>query len=125
MYYGKTKKNNLINKKNIKNAVKVYKPPHPLKTDKETKFSGNALIKNAYSKDLKNLNDEELNTLEYEIALKYDKRSYFKYYWSLLKKKQLVLFTFLPANDYNVFSIKLSLFLIAFSLYFSINGFFL
>ena len=54
----------------------------------------------------------------------YDKRTYFQYYWSLLKKKQLILFTFLPANDYNLFTLKISLFLISFSLYFTINGFF-
>ena len=41
-----------------------------------------------------------------------------------IKKKQLILFTFLPANDYNLFTLKISLFLISFSLYFTINGFF-
>ena len=72
----------------------------------------------------KNLNDQELNSLEYPFALIYDKRTYFQYYWSLLKKKQLILFSFLPNNDYNVRTIKISLFLISFSLYFTINGFF-
>ena len=28
-------------------------------------------------------NDDELNTLSYELALHYDKRSYFQYYISL------------------------------------------
>ncbi len=35
---------------------------------------------------MNDLNDEELNTLEYEKALKIDNRAFFKYYWSLLKK---------------------------------------
>ena len=74
--------------------------------------------------DYKNLNDQELNTLEYEIALIYDKRTYFQYYWSLLKKKHLILFTFIPTNDYNLLTLKISLFLLSFSLYFTINGFF-
>ena len=74
--------------------------------------------------DYKNLNDQELNTLEYNMALILDKRTYFQYYWSLLKKKQLILFTILPSNDYNLFSIKIALFLLSFSLYFTINGFF-
>ena len=74
--------------------------------------------------EYKNLNDEEINNLDYELAIIIDKRSYFQYYWSLLKKKQLMLFTFMPANDYNLFSIKLCLFLLSFSLYMSINGFF-
>jgi hypothetical protein len=71
-----------------------------------------------------NMNDQELNTLEYEKALIYDKRSYFQYYWSLLKKKQLILFTFYPQNDYNLITLKISLFLLGFSLYFTINAFF-
>jgi len=71
-----------------------------------------------------NMNDQELNTLEYEKALIYDKRSYFQYYWSLLKKKHLILFTFYPQNDYNLITLKISLFLLAFSLYFTINAFF-
>ena len=70
------------------------------------------------------LNDQEMNTLEYENAIKYDKRSYFQYYFSLLKKKQLILFTFLPANDYNIMSLKICLFIVSFSLYFVINAFF-
>ena len=70
------------------------------------------------------LNDEELNTLEYKLAIFIDKRNYFQYYWSLLKKKQLILFTILPANDYNLYSLKIALFILSFSLYFTINCFF-
>ena len=74
--------------------------------------------------ELMSLNDQEMNTLEYEKAIEFDKRSYFQYYFSLLKKKQLILFTFLPANDYNVMSLKISLFIVSFSLYLTINAFF-
>ena len=42
----------------------------------------------------------------------------------MLKKKHLILFTFLPTNDYNIYTIKVSLFLLSFGLYISINGFF-
>ena len=41
-----------------------------------------------------------------------------------MKKKQLFLFTFWPTNDYNIYAIKVSLFLLSFGLYFTINGFF-
>ena len=74
--------------------------------------------------EIKNLNDEELNNLEYEKAIVFDKRTYFQYYFSLLKKKQLIAFAFYPANDYNLKTVKVSLLLISFSLYFTINGFF-
>ena len=80
--------------------------------------------KNALNEDFKNLNDQELNTLEYNLAIKYDKRTYLKYYWSLLKKKHLILFAFFPSNDYNIATIKISLFILSFALYFTINGFF-
>ena len=113
--YGKIKKNNT---KIIKNNIHIYKP---INSDvKNLEFN----LINKSKINLVNPNDEELNSLEYELAIIFDKRTYFQYYWSLLKKKQLILFTFLPANDYNLFSIKLSLFLLSFSLYFTINGFF-
>ena len=70
------------------------------------------------------LNDQELNTLIYKKAIIFDKRTYFQYYCSLLKKKHLILFAFLPINDYNLPYIKIILFLISFSLFFCINGFF-
>ena len=65
-----------------------------------------------------------MNNLEYEKAIIYDKRTYLQYYWSLLKKKHLILFTFIPINDYNLTYIKIALFIVSFSLYFTINGFF-
>ena len=68
--------------------------------------------------------EQELNSLEYEFALIYDKRTYWQYYWSLLKFKHLILFSFLPVKDYNIYTIKISLFILSFGLYFTINGFF-
>ena len=73
---------------------------------------------------IKELNDEELNNLEYENALIMDKRTFFQYYLSLLKKKHLIIFTFYPSNDYNLMPVKIALFLLSFSLFFTINGFF-
>ena len=70
------------------------------------------------------LNDQELNSLDYDKAILLDKRTYFQYYWSLLKKKHLILFTIIPTNDYNLYSLKIALFLLSISLYFTINGFF-
>ena len=81
---------------------------------------GNKLLKN----EKISLNDQELNILEYKEALIYDKRTYFQYYWSLLKKKHLILFAFIPNNDYNLQYIKISLLILSFSIYFNINGFF-
>ena len=62
--------------------------------------------------------------MDYNKAIKLDKRTYFEYYFSLLKRKQLILFAFFPNNDYNIVELKISLLLLSFSLYFTINGFF-
>ena len=70
------------------------------------------------------LNDDELNDLNYELAIELDKRTYFQYYLSLLKKKHLILFAFCPSNDYNLPVIKILSLILAFALYFTINGFF-
>ncbi len=70
------------------------------------------------------LSEEELNTLEYKYALEIDDRNYMKYYWSLLKKKHLFILTFIANNDYNIFLLKLGLFLISFSLYLTVNAIF-
>ena len=70
------------------------------------------------------LNEQELNVLDYALALKTDKRTYWQYYWSLVKSKHIILFTFLTRNDYNIKTIKISLFIFSFSLYFTLNGFF-
>ena len=69
-------------------------------------------------------NDEELNSLNYDEAIKIDKRGYFQYYISLIKKKQLLFFTFVSKKDYNLRIIKFSLFLISISLYFTVNSLF-
>jgi len=70
------------------------------------------------------LNDYELNNLKYIDAIKYDKRIYMQYYWSLLKIGDLFLFAFVRNNDYNSNIIKISLFFFSFSLYYTVNAFF-
>ena len=108
-------------KKDIVDDIDKYKSKMMEKNSKNNEKSDNDIEdKSIYI----NMNDQELNSLKYEKALIYDKRSYFQYYWSLLKKKHLILFTFYPQNDYNLLTLKISLFLLGFSLYFTINGFF-
>jgi hypothetical protein len=69
-------------------------------------------------------NDEELNKLEYKDALLIDKRGYLEYYFSLLRRNSLIIFTFFQKTDYNLPIVKYSSFLISLSLYFVINAFF-
>ena len=113
--------------KNNLNFPKSYFRKANISTDNLTKQKWSKEFKSLKSYDIlkhKKLTEQELNTLEYELAIEKDKRTYFQYYWSLLKKKQLILFTFLPVDDYNLLTIKIGLFLISFSLTFTINVFF-
>ena len=57
-----------------------------------------------------NYDDYELNNLDYLEAIEYDNRTFFRIYWSLLKREHLIIFTFFSWNDYNIFSIKLTRF---------------
>ena len=126
----KLKKKRKSKKKIINNNLVIYHFPMPLSSHNIIKKDDNSekrIIEknNEYSiNDINILNDQELNSLEYQKAIDLDKRTYFQYYLSLIKKKQLILFTFIPSNDYNLITIKIALFLFSFSLYFTINGFF-
>ena len=75
-------------------------------------------------KQHKIINDYELNNLPYNDAIKIDKRTYIQYYFSLLKTKHIILFTFYIRNDYNSKIIKLILFLFSISLYLALNALF-
>jgi len=69
-------------------------------------------------------NDNELNSLSYEKAFIVDKRKYFDYYFSLLKTKHIILFTFFNNDDYNSKIIKIFLFLFTFALFLIMNALF-
>ena len=62
--------------------------------------------------------------MEYIDALKYDKRTYFQYYVSLIKINHILIFTFFLSNDQNSKIIKLCLFFFSFSLYLFANTLF-
>ena len=70
---------------------------------------------------IKNLTDFELNELSYSKAVDYDKRSFFIFYKDLIKREHLIIFTFLPMRDYNIYSIKISKFIFSISLDFALN----
>ena len=126
----KNKKENIYlnnNKKKISPKKKNNKIIKSVKIPNNKKNNINNIknkINEKESINYKNLNDYELDSLDYLDAYKIDKRTYFQYYWSLLKRKQLLLFTFCPTKDYNFLSMKITLFLITFSLYLTITGFF-
>ena len=88
------------------------------------KKASESMGKNNYIKVLIEQKDFELNSLEYEEAIKLDHRNYFDYYISLIKNNHPIMCYFSPFNDYNSRIIKIFLFFFSFSLDFTINAFF-
>ena len=66
----------------------------------------------------------ELNSLDYQDALKLDKRNFCQYYGSLLKYNHPFIFSFIPYNDYNSKIIRLFLFFFSFCIDLTINALF-
>ena len=98
-----TKKNDIDIKNKI--TLKKEKKSHNIKNmiinifSSSLNSSSKNLIQNKWNKEFKSLKsyefiknnkltEQELNTLEYELAILKDKRTFFQYYFSLLKKKQ-------------------------------------
>ena len=108
------------NKKNKENKVKKHKTKNK-DIVLETK---NNNLNNLILQHKIELNDYEMNKLDYKEALKIDKRTYLEYYWSLLKLGHLLIFSFITNNDYNLMIIKICLFFFSFALYYTINALF-
>jgi hypothetical protein len=146
----KKRKDKIINQENTNISINAksftkmkIKENNKIITKKEKKIvsysskilKGNNVIKNKkivmsipsfnkkYYKFL-NFNDFELNTLEYKEALIIDKRSYWKYYISLIRTKHPIIFTFLSPKDFNITVIKICLLLLSFAINYALNTFF-
>jgi len=66
----------------------------------------------------------DLDDLEYDDAIKYDKRTFFKFLSDRLKEKQILMDTFFNKENLRPISIKVILLLLKIDLYFVINGLF-
>ena len=113
--FGNIISNNLNKKKysSSKNNKNKYKHKHKHKY----KINKSILKKSI-------INDYEINIMGYNDAIILDKRSYCNYYYSLLKRKQIILFSFFKNNDYNIRSVKISIFIIFLSLSHTVNALF-
>ena len=85
-------------------SLKIKKP---INENRITTIHTNINLKNDIAEKF---TDYELNSMEYKIAKINDKRTYVKYYFSLLRTKHLLIFAFYPTNDYNYIVIKIILF---------------
>ena len=112
----KTNKNNMIDDNYNSNTHKSKK-----QKSLNAKRQRQVLEK---AKKIMKLNDTELNDLDYSLAKKLDKRTYCQYYLSLLRTKHAIFFSFFNRNDYNASIIKIDLFFISFTIYYTVNALF-
>ena len=81
-------------------------------------------IKNKIKVKNKELSDFELNELEYEKAVKLDKRNFFQIYFAALKREHIIIFTFFSCNDLNLIYIKIARFFVLVATDMAMNVFF-
>ena len=62
--------------------------------------------------------------MDFSEALKYDQRNFIQYYISLLKYKNLLIYTFIECNDYNSQMIKIYCFIFSFAMNYSVSAIF-
>ena len=116
------KKNNKKNNNNTKTISKLV-----LKNNKFLFYSNDNNKKykeKSNSKGIISLNDYKLNLLSFQDAKRYDKRTCSAYYFSLIKTRHPLIFTFCLVNDYNSLIIKICLLFLSFSIYYFINNLF-
>ena len=117
------------NKQKLKHKVSRRKTLSYVNIKNDMKIDENErvahILKNIPKKERANyFVDNELNDLEYKYAVNIDFRSFLEYYWSLLKQTHPVIFTFITKNDYNLFLLKVSLFLMSLALNLTMNALF-
>ena len=78
------------------------------KKNKKELIDNKCKVKN--KEKIKNYSEYELDDLEYQEAIIYDKRTFLNYYICLIKREHLLIFTFFYCKDFNLISIKISLF---------------
>ena len=103
------------NKHNFNEKISKFSSEQTLK---EKNNSSNSIIHAI------NYNKEEIMSMKFKMALKYDKMSFFGCYWFLLNYRQLFIFTFLNNIDYNLRSVKISLFIFELDLFLFFNALF-
>ena len=81
-------------------------------------------IKRRESILLKKYKNFELNLFNFEMAFKYDKRTFCQYYLSLFLYNNIIFFAFYPNKDNNLKIIKIAIFFLSFDIYFLINTLF-
>ena len=109
------------------NSDSVAVPANPPKPVDKEKLDYDILVKNKKPSNVIQdiqYNEEELNEADYDTAVTKDKRSFIRYYCSLIKMKQLCVFTFYTYTDHNLKCVKIALFILFLAFYFAFTALF-
>ena len=94
------------------------------KLDDHKKYNNTVDQKFGEHIDIEEYLKPDLDDLEYDDAIKYDKRSFFEFLSHRLKERQILMDTFFNKENLRPISIKVILLLLNIDLYFIINGLF-
>ena len=111
-------------KKNKKAHVVNYETDKTLKEKYNEKYNKKEKEKSEHHKKNIIYDDYELNNMDYQDASINDKRSCLRTYWSMLKRENSFLVTFIACNDYNLFYVKIERFFILLCTEMTMNGLF-
>ena len=129
------KKSKLLSIKSNKNLFYKDIGNKSIKGNKKSKYLYNIETLEYKNKSKSNLNifknlrklyngDDNLQNMDYEQAIVYDKRALIKMYWAFLVDTQIILETFCTENNITLFVIKLSYFIFTLQISFFLNAFF-
>ena len=107
-----------------KNKSKINSKSELIISDKNVIIHKIENLKTEKEEIKKNYDAYELNNLDYEEAILYDKRNFIRTYIDLLNREHKIIFTFIICNDYNLLYIKLARFLFLFANDMAMNVFF-
>ena len=111
-------------KKNKKAHVVNYETDKTHKEKYNEKYNKKEKEKSERHKNNIVYDDYELNNMDYQDASINDKRSCLRTYWSMLKRENSFLVTFIACNDYNLFYVKIERFFILLCTEMTMNGLF-
>ena len=113
-------KNNVFISNNYSPTINIYIPTSNIyNAIKKRKDCSNFFTVIKLSKT-----DSDLQNMDYEEAIIFDKRTYLRMYWGFLVDSQIILGTFFTDNYFDLFVIKLSFLVFTFQISFFLNALF-
>ena len=117
---GKIRRTKTKKSDNRKKKVTFENKKNENKENKEKKENKYNNIVQMYEK--KELDTDDLNQLDFDEAIIYDRRGFWELTWMEIKDRQLIINTFFVKERLKPFSIKLIVFIFSLTFYFVING---